>query len=204
MYIVFSWIFLRLPARSVHFWLSYSLDVYCHILVIVVGFHYDLMCRSFWRSSPYSLGAYCHIPVGSTVEDIQTLADPVTDGTGRVRSIHPTYLPTSFSIVVALFASHIHTCNCFTAFGPGQAGGPVPEETFTHSHPSWSSDILYQLPPSATIHSILFIATESVNQLPFAPLVIICILNICICWYIGTCLRCFDTVGWVLGRASGL
>ena len=35
-------------------------------------------------------------------------------------------------------------------------GGPVPEETFTHSHPSWSSDILYQLPPS-TIHSILLV-----------------------------------------------
>jgi len=26
------------------------------------------------------------------------------------------------------------------------SGRPVPEETFTHSHPSWSSDILYQLP----------------------------------------------------------
>ena len=29
-------------------------------------------------------------------------------------------------------------------------GGPVLEETFTHSHPSWSSDILYQLPRSTT------------------------------------------------------
>ena len=34
---------------------------------------------------------------------------------------------------------------------------PVPEETFTHSCPSWSSDILYQLPPFTMIHSILFI-----------------------------------------------
>jgi len=34
---------------------------------------------------------------------------------------------------------------------PGQ---PVPEETFTHSHLSWSSTILYQLSPSTTIHSI--------------------------------------------------
>jgi len=32
---------------------------------------------------------------------------------------------------------------------------PLPEETFTHSHLSWSSTILYHLPPSATIHSIL-------------------------------------------------
>jgi len=36
-------------------------------------------------------------------------------------------------------------------------GRPVPEETFIHSHPSWSPDILYQLTPSTTIHSILFI-----------------------------------------------
>jgi len=34
-------------------------------------------------------------------------------------------------------------------------GEPVPEETFTHSHLSWSSTILYQLPPFTAIHSIL-------------------------------------------------
>ena len=34
-------------------------------------------------------------------------------------------------------------------------GEPVPEETLTHSHLSWSSTILYQLPPSTTIYSIL-------------------------------------------------
>ena len=34
-------------------------------------------------------------------------------------------------------------------------GEPVPEETFPHSHLSWSSTILYQLSPSITIHSIL-------------------------------------------------
>ena len=34
-------------------------------------------------------------------------------------------------------------------------GEPVPEETFTHSHPSWSSITLYQLSPSTMIHSIL-------------------------------------------------
>ena len=34
-------------------------------------------------------------------------------------------------------------------------GRPLPEETLTHSHPSWSLDILYQLPPFTTIHSIL-------------------------------------------------
>jgi len=35
------------------------------------------------------------------------------------------------------------------------SGEMIPEETFTHSHPSWSSIILYLLPPSTTIHSIL-------------------------------------------------
>ena len=37
------------------------------------------------------------------------------------------------------------------AYNPGT---PVPEETFTRSHPTWSSHILYQLPLSTTIHSI--------------------------------------------------
>ena len=32
---------------------------------------------------------------------------------------------------------------------------PVPEETFTHSHLSWSSIIPYLLPPSTTIYAIL-------------------------------------------------
>jgi len=32
---------------------------------------------------------------------------------------------------------------------------PVAEETFAHSHLFWSSTILYRLPPSTTIHSIL-------------------------------------------------
>ena len=35
-------------------------------------------------------------------------------------------------------------------------GKPVPEETFTHT-PTWSSSNLYQLLPSATIHSILHV-----------------------------------------------
>jgi len=34
-------------------------------------------------------------------------------------------------------------------------GEPIPEETFTHSHPSWSSIIPYLFPPSITIHGIL-------------------------------------------------
>jgi len=34
---------------------------------------------------------------------------------------------------------------------------PVLEEIFTHSHPSCSSDILYQLPLPTTIYSILLV-----------------------------------------------
>jgi len=34
-------------------------------------------------------------------------------------------------------------------------GEPVPEETFTNSHPSWSSFIPYLPPPSIMIHGIL-------------------------------------------------
>ena len=36
-------------------------------------------------------------------------------------------------------------------------GSPVPEETFTRSHPSWSTYFLYHLSPFATVHGILFI-----------------------------------------------
>jgi len=39
-------------------------------------------------------------------------------------------------------------------------GRPVPEETFTHSHPSGSSCFLYHLSPFATVHSILFVTTK--------------------------------------------
>jgi len=35
-------------------------------------------------------------------------------------------------------------------------GEPVPEETFTHSHLSWSSIVSYLLHPSNTIHGILY------------------------------------------------
>jgi len=48
-----------------------------------------------------------------------------------------------------------YTHNRLMAVGPVLPGRPVPVETLTHLHPSWSSDILYQLPPFTTIHSIL-------------------------------------------------
>ena len=49
--------------------------------------------------------------------------------------------------------THTHT-NVQRFFVEDYPGRPVPEETLTHSHPSCSSDILYQLHPSTTIHSV--------------------------------------------------
>jgi len=50
---------------------------------------------------------------------------------------------------------YTHNDNHLWPFLRHNQGEPVPEETFTHSHLSWSSTILYLLPPSATIHSIV-------------------------------------------------
>ena len=47
--------------------------------------------------------------------------------------------------------------NHLTALCLDYLGGLVPEETFIHSHPPWSSDILYQLPLSTAIHRILLV-----------------------------------------------
>jgi len=52
---------------------------------------------------------------------------------------------------------HTHTHNRLTAFVRDNPSRPVPEETLIHSHPTWSSDILYHLPTFTTIHGILFV-----------------------------------------------
>ena len=49
-------------------------------------------------------------------------------------------------------------------------GRPVPEGTFTHSHPSGSSCFLYHLSPFATVHSILFIQLTCLTVLNVQPL----------------------------------
>jgi len=51
--------------------------------------------------------------------------------------------------------THTHTTVLWLDFVWDNPGEPVPEETFTHSHLSWSSIISYLLPPSITIHGIL-------------------------------------------------
>ena len=63
------------------------------------------------------------------------------------------------------------THNRLTAVVRDYPGRPVPEETPTHSHPL---DILYQLPPFTTIHSILCVQftclTVFFDNLPPGPL----------------------------------
>jgi len=50
-----------------------------------------------------------------------------------------------------------YTHNHLMAFDQDNPGRPVPEETLTHSHWSWSSDILCHFPPFTTINGILFV-----------------------------------------------
>ena len=55
--------------------------------------------------------------------------------------------------------THTHTQPFYGSldFVRDNPGEPVPAETFTHSHLSWSSIIPYLLPPSITIHGILHV-----------------------------------------------
>jgi len=50
-----------------------------------------------------------------------------------------------------LASIHTQPFHGFMDFVHDNLGEPVPEETFTHSHPSWSSVIPYLLSPSITI-----------------------------------------------------
>jgi len=60
--------------------------------------------------------------------------------------------------LILLPSSLTHTHNCLTALCPGQprwAG--TTRNIHPHTHTSWSSNILYQLPPSTMIYSILLV-----------------------------------------------
>jgi len=52
---------------------------------------------------------------------------------------------------VFIEAIHFYGSMDFVRDNPGE---PVPEETFTHSHLSWSSIVPYLLPPSTTVQSM--------------------------------------------------
>jgi len=52
-------------------------------------------------------------------------------------------------------STHIQPFYGSLDFAQDNPGEPVPEETFTHLHISWSSIIPYLLPPSTMIHGIL-------------------------------------------------
>jgi len=59
------------------------------------------------------------------------------------------------SVTILYICSITTTTTVLRPFVKDYQGEPVPEETFTHSHLSCSSTILYQLPPSTMIHGIL-------------------------------------------------
>jgi len=60
------------------------------------------------------------------------------------------------TVTWVLLHTHTHTTvkRPLVRDNPGRL---VPEETLTHSHPSWSSNILYHLPPFTTINVIHFV-----------------------------------------------
>jgi len=69
------------------------------------------------------------------------------------------------SVIIIIKWHHTHEQNVYSSTTTivsqpsvwDYLGEPVLEETFTHSHLSWSSIILYLLPPATTIHSILLV-----------------------------------------------
>jgi len=68
--------------------------------------------------------------------------------------------------------THTHTHPSYGSLNSvwDNPGELVPEETFTHSHLSWSSVIPYLLPPSITIHGILpiqFACLQSFSTISF-------------------------------------
>lgn len=40
--------------------------------------------RSNWKTHPYTLGSYCHIPVGSSADYVQMMAEPVLNASEKV------------------------------------------------------------------------------------------------------------------------
>jgi len=63
----------------------------------------------------------------------------------------------SLLLIHACVHAHLHTQPFYGSldFVRDNSSEPIPEETFTHSHLSWSSIFPYLLPPSITIHDIL-------------------------------------------------
>jgi len=76
-----------------------------------------------------------------------------------LNQVNPTtyYAVTETDRIPADRMTHIHTqpFYCSMGFVWDNLGEPVPEETFTHSHLSWSSIVHNLLLPSNTIHGIL-------------------------------------------------
>ena len=66
---------------------------------------------------------------------------------------------------LATFMTTTTTTTIYRPLIRDNPGRPVPEETFTHSHPSGSTCFLYHLSPFATVHGILFVQFTSLTVL---------------------------------------
>ena len=95
------------------------------------------------------------------------------------------------------------TCNCWAVAQLRQqqqqpfysSSELVPEETFTHSNLSWSSTILYQLPPSTTMHSIL--------SVHFICLTFFALPSVLWCCWLGSRKGIWPVRNWVVGCWHG-
>ena len=70
----------------------------------------------------------------------------------------------TFSRTLSVLHTHTHT-QPFKSRWSGTTRVGRYQKKFTHSHPSWSSDILYQLPPFTTIHSNLCVQFKCLTVL---------------------------------------
>jgi len=102
--------------------------------------------------------------------------------------------------------THAHMFYSSLDFVREYPGEPVPKETFTHSHVSWSSIILYLLPPSTAIHGILPVLFTRLTKKEAASLRILVFyfsmhlltkLPICLHFNVG-----FPSKSWLAGPQS--
>jgi len=105
-----------------------------------------------WRIVPYDLFTFTnYVPGTSHVCDERSSLEKiqVIDNNGLAETFESNPQDRDSTTTTTT------TTTILRPFVRDYSGQPVPEEIFTDSHPSWSSTILYQLPPSTMIHSIL-------------------------------------------------
>ena len=102
-------------------------------------------CHSPWHSSCCS--NLCHATQCTTDQLIELMLNIPFDTKQVILMLFPVNLLARTETHTQLF----YGSPDFVQHNPGE---PVPEETFTHSPLSWSSIMLYVLPPSSMIHGV--------------------------------------------------